>query len=185
MSTVVVVGGGYGGVTAAKALDDVADVVLIEPREPSCTTSRRCVSWLTPRLFFPYDRLLTRGRVVRDRAIQVGATAVTLGSGERIDTDYIVLATGSTYPFPAKVDVTDSGEASAKLQRTHRSLAEAVHVLLLGAGPAGLELAGEIKAAWPAKAVTIVDPAPDVLATTGLPGELKTELSIRRPARGS
>jgi NADH dehydrogenase FAD-containing subunit len=33
MTTVAVIGGGYGGVTAAKALDDVADVTLIEPRD--------------------------------------------------------------------------------------------------------------------------------------------------------
>jgi NADH dehydrogenase FAD-containing subunit len=30
---VVVVGGGYGGITAAKALDNLADVTLIDPKE--------------------------------------------------------------------------------------------------------------------------------------------------------
>lgn len=29
----VVVGGGYGGITAAKALDETSDVVLIEPKD--------------------------------------------------------------------------------------------------------------------------------------------------------
>ena len=33
MATVVVVGGGYGGVPTAKALDEIADVVLVEPRD--------------------------------------------------------------------------------------------------------------------------------------------------------
>jgi NADH dehydrogenase FAD-containing subunit len=32
-ATVLVIGGGYGGVATAKALDDVADVVLVEPRD--------------------------------------------------------------------------------------------------------------------------------------------------------
>src|ERR1035438_6971156 len=31
--TVVVIGGGYGGISAAKALDEVADVVLVEPKD--------------------------------------------------------------------------------------------------------------------------------------------------------
>jgi flavin-dependent dehydrogenase len=31
--TVVVIGGGYGGSSAAKALDAVADVVLVEPKD--------------------------------------------------------------------------------------------------------------------------------------------------------
>jgi len=32
-ATVAVVGGGYGGIAVAKALDEIADVRLIEPRE--------------------------------------------------------------------------------------------------------------------------------------------------------
>jgi NADH dehydrogenase FAD-containing subunit len=31
--TVVVVGGGFGGITVAKALDDTSDVVLVEPKD--------------------------------------------------------------------------------------------------------------------------------------------------------
>ena len=31
--TVVVIGGGYGGVNVAKALDEVADVTLVEPKD--------------------------------------------------------------------------------------------------------------------------------------------------------
>jgi hypothetical protein len=37
-------------------------------------------------------------------------------------------------------------------------------VLLLGAGPAGLELAGEIKAFFPEKDVTVADISDDILA---------------------
>ncbi|MET0134589.1 MAG: FAD-dependent oxidoreductase, partial [Kibdelosporangium sp.] len=172
--------GGYGGVTAAKALDDVADVVLIEPRDAFVHNVAALRILVDPdwrgRLFFPYDRLLAQGKVVRDLAVQVDANGVTLGSGDRVAADYIILATGSAYPFPAKVDVTDSAEANAKLRRTHHALAGAGGVLLLGAGPAGLELAGEIKATWPGKRVTIVDPEPDILSSTGLPDELRAEL---------
>jgi NADH dehydrogenase FAD-containing subunit len=30
----VVVGGGYGGITVAKALGDTSDLVLVEPKDP-------------------------------------------------------------------------------------------------------------------------------------------------------
>jgi NADH dehydrogenase FAD-containing subunit len=179
-TTVAVVGGGYGGVTAAKALDDVADVVLIEPRDAfvhNVAALRVLVDPAWPgRLFFPYDRLLERGRVVRDQAVLVDTTGVTLASGDRVAADYLVLATGSTYPFPAKIDVPDSAEARTKLAATHKALAGAGSVLLLGAGPAGLEFAGEIKAAWPDTAVTIVDPAEDIVQASGLPAEFREEV---------
>src|ERR1700733_2811087 len=106
---VVVIGGGYGGISAAKALDEVASVVLVEPKDAfvhnvAALRALADPSWLA-RIYLPYGRLLANGRVVRDRAAKVDAGRVTLASGEEIRADYIVLATGSTYPFPAKSDV--------------------------------------------------------------------------------
>jgi NADH dehydrogenase FAD-containing subunit len=103
---VVVVGGGYGGATVAKALDDVADVILIEPRDAfvhNVAALRGVVDpdW-TDRLFIPYDGLLTRGQVRRDRAVRVSTTTVELASGAAISADYIVLATGSAFPLPGE-----------------------------------------------------------------------------------
>ncbi|OLR93213.1 FAD-dependent oxidoreductase [Actinokineospora bangkokensis] len=188
MTKIVVVGGGYGGATAAKALDEFADVVLVEPREAfvhNVAILRVLVDPDWPgRLFFPYDRLLTRGEVVRDRAAHVDAGGVTLASGGRVDADYVVLATGSGYPFPAKVDEHDTAAAEARLRAAHTALAGATEVVLLGAGPAGLELAGEIKHVWPDKGVTLVDPAADVLGATDLPDELRAEIRKQLDALG-
>jgi NADH dehydrogenase FAD-containing subunit len=165
--TVAVVGGGYGGAAVAKALDEDADVVLIEPKDAFVHASgalRALVApgW-APNIFFPYDRLLRRGTVVRDRAVAVDPHGVTLASGRRLDADYIVLATGSGYPYPAKPDTDVAAEALARLRATHDELARAGRVLIAGAGPVGLELAGEIKAVWPEKAVTVLDPAAELL----------------------
>src|SRR5882757_1826685 len=93
--TVVVVGGGYGGTAVAKALDETTDVVLVEPRDAfmhNIAALRALVdpSWL-PRIFLPYDGLLTNGRVVRDRAAVVDPHRVVTAGGEQIDADYIVL----------------------------------------------------------------------------------------------
>lgn len=164
---VVVIGGGYGGVSVAKALDEVADVVLVEPRDAffhAVGALRATVDpEFLPKVFFPYDRLLSRGRVVRDRAAAVEPGRVALASGEVLAADYIVLATGSGYPFPAKNEFLDASEAREQYADTQRQLAAAEQVVLLGAGPVGLEFAGEIKAKWPRKDVIIVDPADDIL----------------------
>ena len=83
---VVVVGGGYGGVNVAKALDADAgtDIVLVEPKDAfvhTVATLRALVEpAFLPTIFLPYDRMLAYGRVVRDRAVQVDAHLVTLAS---------------------------------------------------------------------------------------------------------
>src|ERR1039458_8167996 len=73
--SVVVVGGGYGGINAAKALDDMADVTLVDPTEAfvhNIAAWRALVDpeWLE-RIFFPYEHLLAHGRFLRDRAVAV------------------------------------------------------------------------------------------------------------------
>ena len=176
---VVVVGGGYGGYAVAKALDGTSNVVLIEPRDAfmhNIAALRALVdpSWL-PRIFLPYERLLANGRVVRDRAIVVDPHRVVTASGEEISADYIVLATGSSYPFPAKTDLVDARQAQEQVRVAHRALAEADRVLLVGAGPVGIELAGEIRHVWPEKSIVLLDVADEILGGPYKP-ELKAEL---------
>ncbi len=166
--SVLVVGGGYGGINAAKALDDVADVTLVDPTEAmvhNIAAWRALVEpeWLD-RIFLPYAHLLAHGRFVRDRAVGVDGRRVTLASGDVLEPDYLVLATGSSYPFPAKNEEPDIASARSRVRAAHEALLAADRALIVGAGPAGLELAGEIKAFFPAKQVTIADVSPDILA---------------------
>lgn len=185
---VVIVGGGYGGSTLAKALDETMDVVLVDPKDAfvhSVAALRGLVSaeW-APRVFYPYGNLLQRGVVIRDRVVAVDEKGVTTAAGTRIDADYIVLASGSTYPFPAKMDVDDSLVAQHSQAATREELERAERVLLVGAGPVGLELAGEISERWPEKKITIVDVTDEILAGDQyLPG-LRSSLREQLEARG-
>lgn len=173
-ATVVVVGGGYGGVTAAQALDPDADVVLVEPKDAfvhNVAALRATVdmNW-ADQLFYPYDRLLKRGRVLREWVVSVDPQGVQLATGTRIRADYVVIATGTSYPPPAKVDTIHAAQARTFYHNLTRSLYDARRILLLGAGPVGLELAGEINAQWPDKLVTILEPAADILSRSFVVG---------------
>jgi NADH dehydrogenase FAD-containing subunit len=167
-ASVIVAGGGYGGTAVAAALDDIADVTLIEPRDTfvhNVATLRAVTDpSLADLIFIPYDGVLARGRVRRDRITGVSESGVRLGSGALAAADFVVLATGSSHRYPAKIDVLDADAGRKKLLATHRSLVRAGRVLLFGAGPVGLEFAGEIGSAFPGKQVTVVDPAPDLLS---------------------
>lgn len=166
-ATVAVVGGGYGGIIAAKALEEFADVVLIEPRDTFVHHNATPRALIDPQwaehLFLPYSGILRHGRVVRARAEKVEEQRISLDTGEQITADFIVLATGASYPYPAKFDITDRETALARLAETHSELRAASSVLVLGAGTVGLEVVGEIVSAWPDKAVTVVEPGDDVV----------------------
>jgi NADH dehydrogenase FAD-containing subunit len=93
--------------------------------------------------------------------------------------DYIVLASGSAYPFPAKSNAHDADDAMDNYRAAHDELAHANRVLLIGAGPVGIELAGEIVAKWRDKHITLLDLADDVLGDrfrADLRAELRTQL---------
>ena len=185
--TVVVVGGGFAGTAVAKALDGSSYVVLVEPKDAfmyNVAALRAFVnpSWLS-KIFFPYHKLLTHGRVVRDRAVLVDSGRVVTSSGEEITADYIVLASGSNYPFPAKTDLVDSDRTREKVLAGHQALARAKRILLVGAGPVGIELAGEIGHRWTDKSVILLDGANELL-TGPYSDELRTELRHQLEALG-
>ncbi|HSN56130.1 MAG TPA: FAD/NAD(P)-binding oxidoreductase [Candidatus Sulfomarinibacteraceae bacterium] len=107
---VVVVGGGFGGATAAKYLrlwsPDVR-VTLVEPNPTyhSCVMSNLYYPGRVSLDFLetPYDGLVSRGvEMVRDRAvaIDVDAHTVTLGRGGVLSYDKLVVAPGIDFIFP-------------------------------------------------------------------------------------
>jgi NADH dehydrogenase FAD-containing subunit len=102
---VVVVGGGWGGLGAVRALarDGKADVTLVEPNEAfmSCPLSVHYIAGWQPASDFQrrYDAVDRLGiRRVRERALAIdrAASAVVTPSG-RIGYDYLVLSPGVEY----------------------------------------------------------------------------------------
>lgn len=185
--SVVVLGGGYGGINVAKELDEVAEVSLVDPAEAffhniAALRALADPRWLD-RILLPYRHLLSSGRFVRDRAVSVAGHRVTLASGEVLQPDYLVLATGSRFPSLAKTDEHDVARVRAWYRAAHEALSSAERALILGAGPVGLELAGEIKASVPDTQVTVADVADDILAGP-YPQELRDELRSQLKALG-
>lgn len=171
---IVVIGGGYAGVRLAKRLDSVARVTLVDRKEvffhriASLRAGVRPEWSVTP--FIPYDRLLRNGRVAVGKAVRVDTTErqVVLATGERLPYDVVVIATGADYPEPARFTGTTTDEAVKSFARHQQKIATAGHVLVVGGGPSGVELAAEVRLARPDARVTLAHAGPALLHSTGV-----------------
>lgn len=157
---VAIIGGGYAGFNLARLLDADVDVTLIEAREAFVHNVAAIRATVEPDLLdqivILYDRLLKRGGVVQGRAAAIDTGGVTLADGQRIETEAVVVATGSHYAAPFKPQGDSAADFKARLAEIAAQIAAAGQVVIVGAGAVGVELAGEIKAVYPRKAVALV-----------------------------
>ncbi|KAK4764661.1 hypothetical protein SAY86_025751 [Trapa natans] len=152
---VVVVGGGVAGSLVAKTLQFTADVTLVDPKEyfeiPWASLRSMVEPAFGERSVINHRDYLTNGRIVTSRAVDITNTEVLTAEGRRITYDYLVIAAGHDHPMPS----TKAGklrEYEAELQR----IEAARSILIIGGGPVGVELAGEIVTDFPEKKITLV-----------------------------
>lgn len=170
---VVIVGGGFGGLAAAKALDGApVDVTLIDKRNHHLFQPllyQVATAGLSPADIAGSIRaILARQKNVRvllDRVYGVDQASrrVILGDGEPLAYDWLILATGATHsyfgrddwaPFAPGVKTIDDATAIRRrvllaLERVETETDEDKRKALLtfvviGGGPTGVEMAGAI-----------------------------------------
>jgi NADH dehydrogenase FAD-containing subunit len=167
MKRVVIVGGGYAGANLARALDKVAEVCVIEARDRFVHNVAAIRSVVTPSLLartvIPYDRLLKRGQVRQGVVTHAFDGGVKLATGETIEADVVIVATGSRYASPFKPDEHGREGFERGVKAAHANLLAANEVAIVGGGAVGVELAGEIATAHPDKRVTIVSSTPALM----------------------
>jgi NADH dehydrogenase len=169
---VVIIGGGFGGIAVAKRLQNVADfdVVLITKNpffEYYPALYKLVTGALAIEVCVPYDKIFKKNSNIsviqgfyesydKDKKI------VSLLDGQSFEYDYLVLAMGSqtnyfnipgiekfafsfksaTEALALKQHFLDALEGSNNI--TKEELIKKFHVTVVGGGPSGVELAGDI-----------------------------------------
>jgi NADH dehydrogenase FAD-containing subunit len=186
MKRVVIVGGGYAGTALARALDAAADVALIEPRDKFFHNVAGIRGVVEPALLdkiaIPYDRLLKRGKVVHARAEKLADRTVKLSTGDVLEGDVIVVATGSRYARPFKPQSDSVAALIADSRAAHEQMRQAKSIAIVGAGAVGTELAGEIATGMPGKKITLISSTPTLFP--GYPENLGRKLAAQLKAMG-
>ncbi|GAA5941535.1 NAD(P)/FAD-dependent oxidoreductase [Sporobolomyces koalae] len=161
LKNVVIVGLGLSGTHAfeslSKALPPTHRIVAVSPIPgywPIAALRASVVPGFEHNTIAPLDHLLPAGsrhRILQGYSVsRLADNSIVLDKphdefGSEISFDYLVLATGSSYPFPCRVP-NDSTETSIVEQFKHlqTAIAESKSILVLGGGPVGIEFAGEV-----------------------------------------
>ena len=170
---VVVVGGGFAGLSAAMALADMkVDVTLIDRRNHSTFQPllyQVALAVLSPAdIAQPIRSILSKKQnieVLMDEVVGIEADSrrVLLRSGANISYDYLILGTGSTHSYfghddwaqsaPGLKTVEDATEIRRRVllafELAEREMVETgahpmLNFVIIGGGPTGVELAGAI-----------------------------------------
>ncbi|MFI1467722.1 NAD(P)/FAD-dependent oxidoreductase [Streptomyces wuyuanensis] len=153
---VVVVGGGYGGVTAANRLArrDGVSVTLVNPRPEFVSRIRlhQLVAGSDDAVEGFAEVLGGNVRLVVDTAtgIDAGERRVSLAGGGTLPYDYLVYAVGSGASGPWVPGAVEFAHSVSDLEGAHRlrsalaATPATAPVTVVGAGPTGLETAAEL-----------------------------------------
>ncbi|CAI0544026.1 unnamed protein product [Linum tenue] len=151
----VVVGGGVAGSMLAKSAQFTADVTLIDPKDYFEITWANLRSMVEPsfaeRAVIKHRDYFTNGRVITSNAVNITEKEVITEEGEAVGYDYLVIATGHKDPVPKT-----RKERLAQYHSESEKIKSARSILIVGGGPTGVELAGEIAVDYPEKQVTLV-----------------------------
>ena len=170
---VLIVGGGFAGIHAAKGLANLPVHVTVIDRRNHHTFQpllyQVALAVLSPSdIAQPIRTILSRQantEVIMDEVVAIDAAArsVTLGSGGRIGYDYLLLATGATHSYFGKDEWArfapglKTNEDAIEIRRrvllafelAERQMLEhgwhpPLNFVVIGGGPTGVELAGAI-----------------------------------------
>ncbi|GAA6005150.1 NAD(P)/FAD-dependent oxidoreductase [Rhodotorula paludigena] len=88
--------------------------------------------------------LIEPATVVELRRNSIVLDEAAAGFDAEIPFEYCVLATGSAYPYPCRPRRSTFADAVADLRQTQQEVAAAKSILVIGGGPVGVEVAGEV-----------------------------------------
>ncbi|KAH9087795.1 hypothetical protein LEN26_019819 [Aphanomyces euteiches] len=201
---IVVIGGGYVGIQFAQKLAkqlpaSLASITVIEKNEYTFHAIGIPRAYVDPsyvkKLFIPLNQALAAShtKLIRGLADTINDKEVLVRKivdnqpEEAVTTipyDYLIIATGSSYTSPVKVSKTTFSVKNAEdvIVNTANGIKAASSVLIIGGGPVGIEVAGEIASAYPDKSVTILEVNDTLVSNAGVSEKFRTNLTKKLTA---
>ena len=127
-------------------------------------------------MLIPNENIVKNGKIVTAsvKSIDFAKNSATLSCGTALPYDYCVIATGSMSKAPVE---PPTGLAPHEyFNGVAAKIAHAKDIVVLGGGPVGIELAGEIKAKHPGTNVTLVSGTDTLCHNMGFPADTSAKI---------
>eukprot|EP01080_Neovahlkampfia_damariscottae_P005653 gene5653-9469_t len=175
---VVIVGCGFAGMNSAKLLRESFDVTVIDKNENMKFNISFFKLFSNPeyikKLEIPMSIVAKQCKFIQGEVLHISPSVVYLKDNESISYDYLIVATGSKYfvPFPIKIDWENPKEDECRVLfpyepkqiiSNHKYLEKAKHIAIVGTGPVGVEITGEIASHFQNTKVTAITNASRLL----------------------
>eukprot|EP01102_Stenamoeba_stenopodia_P001054 TRINITY_DN10935_c0_g1_i2.p1 TRINITY_DN10935_c0_g1~~TRINITY_DN10935_c0_g1_i2.p1 ORF type:complete len:330 (+),score=93.46 TRINITY_DN10935_c0_g1_i2:235-1224(+) len=158
---VVVIGGGFAGVAAAKKLEQYFNVTLVDKKKYFEFTPSLLRTFVDPEhaglIQVEFSNFLERTYVINQTVTEVTQKEVVTANNNRLPYDYLVLASGSSYAPSGDNPIVVSGrDCAPTFNHNAIKIQKANKILIVGGGIVGIELAGEIIEKYPTKQLIIL-----------------------------
>ena len=167
LKSIVIYGGGMAGTFLAKKLCQSFAVTLVDSNEyfeiPMATPRSIVDANFAEQAIIPFKHALPKVQHIQGHLMQLnpdysGVVRLKTGQEIQLHADVSVMATGSHFS-----NSLVRGQSQTKLQRQNfyqdfsKAIEKAQNIVLVGGGPIGVEIAGEINDLYPQKIITIIE----------------------------
>ena len=147
MKRLVIIGGGFVGATVARELEGEFHVTLIDSKDYFEFTPSILRTIVEPdhmkKVQLLHSHYLKKAVLIREEVEEITEKNVVLKK-KKVPYDYLVLALGSRYNSHIKESNVVLAMRATILREAHKELDQAKHVVIIGGGLVGIELAAEI-----------------------------------------
>lgn len=160
MKRVVVIGGGFAGTKVAKILESKCNVTLIDAEDFFEYTPGILRVLVEPehykKLHSKHKNYLTKSKIVVGHVKKIDNKNVTLKDGKKINYDYLVIASGSSYNTPIKEQNIFFATRVKNILKSYQKIQKSQKIIIVGGGIVGVELATEIATHYKDKEILLI-----------------------------
>src|SRR3989344_1818011 len=160
MKKVVVIGCGFAGTTVAKKLDGKCDLTLIDAEDFFEYTPGILRTLVEPehyrKLHVKHSEYLLKTKIIVGHVKEIKDKIIIMNNGKKINYDYLVIASGSSYNSPIKEQDIFFATRVKNLLESYKKIQKSKKIIVVGGGVVGVELASEIATHYPEIKITLV-----------------------------